>query len=171
LRLTRVNITTVVLLATCVAQRQSAPRHTQTLKSPDSTIIAEVNFAKKPEATAESRVVLRAKNGTVLAQRDYSSEDGEHGYGVTNAAWTPDSQFYVYSLQSSGGHSPWHSPVQVFCRADNKIRSLDDALNDAVMSPEFVISAPDRVTVDLYFSKQTKTVGLHQLMNTRRPTN
>jgi len=55
-------------------------------------------------------------------------------------------RYFVYSLESSGGHSAWHSPVQYFSRARNKIVSLDDALNDAVMNPQFLLSAPDNVT-------------------------
>lgn len=158
-------LVTAVLLADCVAQKDGFSGRTQTFKSPDGAVVAEIHFIRPPVGTSESRVVLRAQNGAVLAKHDYSSEDGEHGYGVTKAAWTPDSKFFVYSLESSGGHSPWHSPVQFFSRPDNKIRSLDDALCDAVMNPKFETSAPDIVTVELYFSKQTRTVSLHQLVH------
>ena len=103
------------------------------------------------------------KFSRVLARRNYGSEDGEHGYGVTKAAWTPDSQFFVYSLESSGGHQSWHTPVQFFWRSENKIISLDDALKDAVTNPQFLLSAPDCLTVEVMLSKQTKTVSLHDL--------
>jgi len=145
------------------AQKQTAVFHTQKFRSPDGTLVAEVRSKRAPEATDESRIELRAQFGTVSAKRDYTSEDGEHGYGVTKAAWTPDSQFFVYSLESSGGHQAWHSPVWLFSRKENKFLSLDHALNDAVANPEFHVSAPDRVTVELYFSKHTRTVALHQL--------
>ena len=126
-------------------------------------MVAIVRSGKALEATDESRVELRTKSGKLLAKRDYSSSDGEHGYGVTKAAWTPDSQFFVYSLESSGGHSSWHSPVQFYSRKKNSFASLDDALNDAVMNPQFTVSAPDRVTVELWFSKETRTVALSSL--------
>ena len=144
------------------AQKQADSSQIQKFSSPDGKIVAFVRSRKAPEATSESRVELRSQNGRVLARRNYGSEDGEHGYGATKAAWTPDSQFVVYSLESSGGHQAWHTPVQFFSRTEGRIISLDDALKDAVMNPQFVISTPDRVTVEL-FSKQTKTVSLHEL--------
>jgi hypothetical protein len=106
---------------------------------------------------------LRTKSGVLLVRRDYSSEDGEHGYGVTKAAWTPDSQFFVYSLENSGGHQAWNSPVRFFSRRSNKILSLDNALHDAVTNPDFALAAPDKVTVELYFSKREVTVSLSSL--------
>jgi hypothetical protein len=145
------------------AQKQTVASHAERLGSPDGMLVAAVRSKRAPEATDESRIELRTQAGMVLAKRDYTSEDGEHGYGVTKATWTPDSQFFVYSLESSGGHQAWNSPVWFFSRKDNKFLSLDHALNDAVADPTFRISAPDRVTVELYFSKQTRTVALHQL--------
>jgi hypothetical protein len=147
----------------CLAQQYPHSSKSQQFKSPDGTLIAVIRSMQVSEATAESRVELRTQEGHVLAKRNYASEDGEHGYGVTKASWTPDSQFFVYSLESSGGHSAWHSPVQFFSRKRNKIVSLDDALYDAVMNPQFLVSAPDHVTIELWFSKQTKTVALHLL--------
>jgi hypothetical protein len=99
----------------------------------------------------------------MLVKLSYASEDGEHGYGVTKAAWTPDSRFFVYSIESSGGHQSWHTPVQFFSRSENKIVRLDDVLKDAVSNPQFVVSAPDHVTVELWFSKQAKIVSLGEL--------
>jgi hypothetical protein len=112
----------------------------------------------------ESRVELRSKSGEMLAQRDYSSADGQHGYSVTKAAWTPDSNFFVCILANSGGHQPWHSPVEFYSRAQDKIFSLDDALHDAVTNNQFTVTAPDRVTVELYFSETTRTVSLSSLV-------
>jgi len=147
----------------CSGQKQILSSHLEKYTSPDGAVVAVIKSAKTLEATDESHVELRTKSGKLLMKRDYSSEDGEHGYGVTKAAWTPDSQFFVYSLESSGGHQGWHSPVQFFSRKQGKVFSLDDSLNDAVMNPEFSVSALDRVTVELYFSNQTKTVALGSL--------
>jgi len=151
----------------CNAQQDSTsyPRADQ-FKSPDGMLVVVIQTTKAPEATRESRIEVKTRTGRLLAKLDYGSKDGEHGYGVSKAVWTPDSQFFVFSLESSGGHSAWHSPVQFFSRKYNKITSLDDALNDAVMNPQFLVAAPDHVTVELWFSKQTKTVSLGHL---RRP--
>ena len=131
--------------------------------SPDGLFVAIVTSSHKPQATAESKVELHTSSGKLVAQRNYSSDDGEHGYGVTKAEWTPDSRYFVFSLESSGGHQPWHSPVQYFSRKDDSFLSLDDALNNAVMNPQFVIEAPAKVTVDLYFGNKTLTASLSEL--------
>jgi len=145
----------------CGAQKQTLASHTEKFRSPDGMLVAVVHSKHVPEATDESRIELRTQARIATARRDYTSQDGEHGYGITKAAWTPDSQFFVYSLESSGGHQAWHSPIWFFSRKENKFLSLDHALNDAVANPQFRITAPDRVTVELYFSKQTRTVALH----------
>jgi hypothetical protein len=135
-------------------------------ESPDKSAVAIVFPAGKLPGYGnyESRVELRSKSGKLLAQRDYSSADGQHGYGVTKAGWTPDSNFFVYSLANSGGHQPWHSPVEFYSRTRNRIFSLDDALHDAVTNPQFTVAPPDRVTVELWFSKTTRTVSLSRLV-------
>jgi hypothetical protein len=134
-------------------------------ESPDKSIVAIVFPVGKPGTKSyESRVELRSKSGKVLAQRDYFSTDGQHGYRVTKAAWTPGSSFFVYSLVNSGGHQPWHSPVEFYSGAQEKIFSLDDALRDAVTNPQFSVTGPDCVKVELWFSKTTRTVCLSALV-------
>lgn len=145
------------------AQTFPVPSKGHQFASPDGSVLAIIRSTRAPEATSESRVELRSRKGEVLAREGYTSSDGQHGYGVTKGAWTPDSQFFVYSLESSGGHRSWHTPVRFFSRIDRKIISLDDALNDAVSNPEFAVSAPDVVTIELWSSKQSKTVSLAQI--------
>src|SRR6266849_3231050 len=52
----------------------------------------------------ESRVEFYSPQQEMLCALDYSSDDGEHGFGIVKAAWTPDSYYFVFSLTSSGGH-------------------------------------------------------------------
>jgi|ERR1019366_4147797 hypothetical protein len=155
--------TMILFLGGATAQKRIQPRTVEKYRSPDSALVAVVTSTQAPEATRESRVEIRLKSGKLLARTNYSSEDGEHGFGVTKAGWTPDSQFFVYSLESSGGHQSWHSPVQFYSRRHGNIQSLDDALDDAVMNPDFSISAPDKVKVELWFSKRALTVSLSSL--------
>ena len=161
----RLGVISAVLLSAllCGAQKRTNSSQTEKFPSPDGTITAFVRSTKAPEATKESCIELRSQDGQVLAGRNYTSKDGEHGHGVTKAAWTPDSQFFVYSLESSGGHQAWHTPVQFFSRHKNKIVSLDDALRDAVTNPQFRVAAPDSVTVELRSSGQMKAIPLHDL--------
>jgi len=166
------SIVCVVTTGVAGQQRHSAPAQVYEspgpapgrYESPDKSIIATVFPVGKPGSKSyESRVELRSKSGKVLAQHDYFSADGQHGYSIVKAAWTPDSNFFVYSLSNSGGHQPWHSPVDFYCRSQEKIFSFDDALHDAVTNPQFAVTSPDRVTVELWFSKARRTVSLSVL--------
>src|ERR1700682_1151764 len=99
----RLGVISAVLFSAllCGAQKRTNSSQTEKFPSPDGTISAFVCSKKAPEATKESRIELRSRDGRILASRNYMSKDGEHGHGVTKAAWTLDSQFFVYSLESS----------------------------------------------------------------------
>ena len=160
-----------VLLAAASPHRQAEPAKNQ-FESPDKQLIASVVATNSGTAIAssESRVEVRSATGELLAQEDFTSQDGEHGYAVTKAAWTPDSQFFVFNLENSGGHSPWHSPTKFYARKQQKIMSLDEALHDSVTGGDFVIGAPDKVTVRLWFKKKKITVSLSQLAEAATPS-
>jgi dipeptidyl aminopeptidase/acylaminoacyl peptidase len=132
--------------------------------SPDNSLFALVYSTNGGTAIAssENRVEVRSATGKLLTQEDFTSQDGEHGYAVAKAAWTPDSQFFVFSLENSGGHSPWHSPTKFYARKQQRIMSLDEALHNSVTG-EFVIGAPDKVTVHVWFKKRKVTVSLSEL--------
>jgi hypothetical protein len=154
-----------VLLASA-SPHQVTPEKKQ-YESPDKALIASVVATNTGTAidNSENRVEVRSATGELLAQEDFTSQDGEHGYAVIKAEWTPDSQFFVFSLQSSGGHSPWHSPTKFYGRKQQRIVSLDDALHDSVTG-QFVIGAPDKVTVRLWFKKKKVTIPLSELADT-----
>ena len=94
--------------------------------------------------SGECQITIEVKNGKTLCSKSYASEDGEHGFGVEKAAWTPDSKFFVYSMSSSGGHQSWHFPTDFITITDCKIRNLDDYVGP-ITDPGFVLSAPDNV--------------------------
>jgi hypothetical protein len=56
---------------------------------------------------------------------DYSSPRGFNGYYVVNAKGSPDSKFFVYSVLSSGGHSPWQFPMAVYDRSAVHVSEMD----------------------------------------------
>jgi len=80
--------------------------------------------------------------------------DGNHGQIVERAAWTPDSQFFVFAIFSSRGHSAWHHWTFVWSRRDGKIHSLDDAYSSnlvaGTMTDRFRLTAPDRITTRIW---------------------
>jgi hypothetical protein len=109
--------------------------------SPDGRYVADVVAVS---GSGESRVVVKAKNGRMICSKSYASKDGEHGLCVEKAFWTPNSRFFVYIMSSSGGHQPWHFPVD-FCSIHySTTRSLDDYVGP-ITSSDLEIKPPDIV--------------------------
>jgi hypothetical protein len=73
-------------------------------------VVLPVEISLNATPDMESRVVIRTSKGETVTSKDYSSPRGFNGYYVVRAQWSPDSKFFVYSLSSSGGHSPWSFP-------------------------------------------------------------
>jgi len=122
--------------------------------SPDGALRAlvfpvDVSLHATPDM--ESRVVIRASKGDTLTSKDYSSPRGANGYYVVNAKWSPDSQFFIYSLSSSGGHSPWSYPMAVYARAKNVIAKFSDMINgNPTVSGDFSFSGPHTVVASTW---------------------
>jgi hypothetical protein len=118
----------------------------RTFTSPDKKTIASVLAVDKSlNATPdmESNVVLRSSAGATLSAKDYSSPDGANGYYVLNAKWSPDSQFFVFSMMSSGGHSPWSFPIWVYSATKKRFASFSDMINGSpTISGTFMIAKP-----------------------------
>lgn len=123
----------------------------QIYSSPDGelrafVIPAGVSLYATPDI--ESRVVIRSANGDTLTSKDYSSPRGMNGYYVDQAKWSPDSQFFVFSMISSGGHSPWSFPTMVYSRQKKLIAKLSDMIDGRpVLSGDFMLSAPHTLSV------------------------
>src|SRR6266852_3314275 len=102
----------------------------------------------------ESRIEFKSSEGKIACALDYSSEDSEHGFGVVKAEWTPDSQYFVFSLTSSGGHQAWHAPTQFLSRKDKTVRTLDDYFFEAGISKaDFQLIAPNTVKTEVWEGK------------------
>jgi hypothetical protein len=95
----------------------------------------------------ESRIVIRTREGKLLTSKDYSSPRGANGYYVFAAKWSPDSQFFVYSMSSSGGHSPWSFPMWVYSRQKNLIADFSAMIgNNPTVSGDFKFTGPHTVS-------------------------
>jgi hypothetical protein len=114
--------------------------------SPDGALRAlvfpvDVSLYATPDM--ESRIVIRTAKGDTLTSKDYSSPRGTNGYYVVDAKWSPDSQFFVYSMASSGGHSPWSFPMMVYSRQKNRIAGVSDMIEGKpTLSADFRFSGP-----------------------------
>jgi hypothetical protein len=122
----------------------------QVYPSPDQALRAfilpvDVDLHATPDM--ESRVVIRANEAKLLTSKDYSSPRGANGYYVVRAKWSPDSQFFVYTMSSSGGHSPWSFPAWVYSRQKNLFASFNEMIGrNPTVSEDFSFSGPHTVT-------------------------
>lgn len=122
----------------------------QIFVSPDKAmraLVFPVDVSLNATPDMESRVVIRSSAGDTVTSKDYSSPRGMNGYYVHHAKWSPDSQFFVYSMVSSGGHSPWSFPMMVFGRKSSLIGKFSDMIDGKpTLSGEFNFSGPHTVT-------------------------
>ncbi len=118
--------------------------------SPDRAmhaLVFPVDVSLDATPDMESRVVIRSRTGDTVTSKDYSSPRGANGYYVYSAKWSPDSQYFVYSMTSSGGHSPWSFPIMVYDRKSSQIAKFSDMINGKPsLSGEFSFSGPHTVT-------------------------
>ena len=143
-----------------MASAQSGPKTEKTKKTrqymaPNGLMqVSIVPVGKVPaRAKYESRVEFLSVDRTLVCALDFSSEDSEHGFGVVKAEWTPDSQYFVFSLTSSGGHQSWHSPTQFYSRKDGTVRSLNDYFEAGISESDFRIIAPNTVKTKVWEDK------------------
>src|SRR5579862_4100427 len=118
----------------------------QVLVSPDKAlhaVILPADISLDTTPDMESRVVIRTSSGSTVTSKDHSSPRGMNGYYVYRAKWSPDSQFFVYSLISSGGHSPWSFPMMVFSRKASAIAEFSAMIEGKpTLSGDFSFSGP-----------------------------
>lgn len=126
----------------------------QTYPSPDNRFKALVNTAD-----GESRVSVVSARGSQVAAHAFTSDDKQHGYEVDAAYWTPDSQYFVFRLRSSGGHSPMFAPIVFWKEKSTSFYSLKNFTGDI----EFAVVPPDVVKASNYPAMTDATIALHAL--------
>jgi hypothetical protein len=106
----------------------------------------------------ESKFEFYSPENQKLCALDYSSEDGEHGFGVVKAEWTPDGRYFVFSISSSGGHQPWHTPTLFYSPKHEAILSLDSYVDaSGISKAEFSLKAPNTLLTEAW-NKNEKMV-------------
>jgi hypothetical protein len=68
----------------------------------------------------------------------------EHGQAILKAAWTPDGEFFVFSMQNTGGHSVMARPTWFYSRKQNRLFDLDDTVG-LITDADFKLEAPNSV--------------------------
>src|SRR5262249_27988106 len=99
----------------------------------------------------DGRVAIRMSKADTLSAKHYSSPRGTNAYYVVDAKWSPDSQFFVYSTSSSGGHSPWSFPMMVYSRQHNRIAGFSDMIKgEPTVSGDFHFTGPHTVVASTW---------------------
>lgn len=113
--------------------KTSHKRKSQSYVSPDGGLRATiVGIGKKYRGNYyESRVQVRTTHGKLVFQASFGSPDNEQGYGVVCIGWTPDSQFFVWSMASSGGHQAGYFPAFFYSRRLDRAFSFIDTSTSA----------------------------------------
>jgi len=142
-------VASTVILGIGVVLGQSSTKSLQYLAPDGRARVVIVPIGKETgKVDSESRIEFRSADNELLCALDYSSEDGEHGFGVVKAEWTPDSHYFVFSLSSSGGHQPWHAPTPFYSRRDGIVRELDDYFQPGISKADFQLIAPNTVRTE-----------------------
>ena len=97
----------------------------------------------------ESRLEIRQFKGKLLLVQDYSSDDMEHGEAICKGAWTPDGEFFVFSMTNTGGHSPLGRPTWFYSRQRNRLYDLDLAIG-YITTCNFTLQAPNWLTTEVH---------------------
>jgi hypothetical protein len=112
-------------------------------QSPDGAM--SVDIGSGGNGNCEATILFKERN-RLISKLSFTSTDHEHGSCVDNAAWTSDGQFFVFSMESAGGHQSWHTPIMFFARKARRVISLENFLPDPVTEPNFLLSPPDVVS-------------------------
>jgi len=113
--------------------------------APGGGLMAKVGTAAPP--SCESVVEISA-GSSVIGRESYASDNHDNGSCVAHAGWSPDSKFFVFSLQNSGGHQPWDSPIVVFSVEKKSFIDLED-VDSAITDPNFTLSAPSLLEYEM----------------------
>jgi hypothetical protein len=129
--------------------------------APNKKLIARniANSATRLNGYGESVLAIIDVTGNTKAELDLTSSDQQHGYAVINASWTPDSEFFVVSTTSSGGHSPWNFPIFFYSVRMNCFGSLEDYIGPVNVS-NFKVNPPDRLFTGVMGHDFSETVQI-----------
>ena len=88
--------------------------------------------------------MIRNAAGDALTSKDYSSAGSAAASNTRQ--WSPNSQFFVFSLTSSKAIRPWSYPIMVYSRQKNVIAKFSDMIDGKpTLSGDFSFSGPHTV--------------------------
>jgi hypothetical protein len=114
----------------------------------------------------ESRINLYNRRGHLLGSEEYV-RGGTQGFRVKQAAWSLDSDFFVFSVISSGGHSPWSTPMTFYDVRRRKFYSLGALAQGGVIT-EDQFSMASLSTVIVMGRERRTRINLRHLTTAQR---
>ena len=156
----RVALATVLLLLTPAKDIRKYSRS-------GSVAIRTVQAAREGGGQ-ESILEFFGKNEAALCTLDFTSDDGLHGFGVGKSAWTKDGRFFVWNMDSSGGHQPWHTPTMFFDSRTSRVRNLDAYGISPGVTGEFRLLAANSIEVVFYNEEKSRRYSLAEIVESRR---
>jgi dipeptidyl aminopeptidase/acylaminoacyl peptidase len=135
----------------CVTSSCAQTKAASEFRNPDGSKVVISPVGKTPgHMDNESKIEFYLPENHRLCTLDYSSEDGEHGFGVVKAQWTPDGKYFVFSLTSSGGHQAWHAPTLFYSVKRKFILSLERFVEGAGISKaDFILKPPNTILTEV----------------------
>jgi hypothetical protein len=133
------------LLITFFAVAPVIVKAQQNYKSPDGFL--RMRIAPVSKSCTEDLLAVFGRNGALLYRKDFSSSDCEHGDDIVRGEWSPDSQFFVFNVESTGGHQPGHRPVFFYSRPENKLHRLE-IYTGYIVAQDFTLKAPHIVLTE-----------------------
>ena len=126
------------------------------IPAPNGQATAIISGTSKTDC--EFALEILSADRRLLIHEDFHSEDREHGSCLGMAQWTSDSQFFVFSVQSSGGHQSWHTPIMFFDLKMARLLALEQFVSDPVTDINFVLTEPDQIE----FETTAVPLGAHK---------
>jgi len=91
----------------------------------------------------ESKIYIYNSKRKLVLYSNFTSEDREHGYKIIKTEWTANSNCFVFTVGSSGGHQPWYSPIFIYSVTDKKLLSIDEILG--AVTSDFKLTLTDSI--------------------------
>lgn len=144
------------LLLLSFASLVNATEQERAIPSPDGKLIARIlPIQKTKEGPPEFKIEVIDAGGKLAAREDFTSKTGNQGLSIDKAEWSPDSQFFVFSTFSSGGHMAWQFPTFFFARRDNRIYRFADFL-PPIAEGDFTLKSPDTIAITIWTPMTTE---------------
>ena len=118
----------------------AAPAKDLRLRSPDGRFVAVYRYAVSDPELVES-VSFVSSAGEPLFADDFTNRD----YRPEKGRWSRSGRFFVYSLLSEGGHSPWRKPFVVAYMQSRRL-TRDAEIHDGTSISEFRLSGRDTLS-------------------------